>query len=122
MLNDKRKALRRPLRYSAWMALDNDKLHSCVLSDVSETGARLDVKDPSAVPDQFVLLLSGSGSARRNCRVVWRTPTHVGVAFAKRLTDMTDVRTAPKAEVEANTETTKDAAEPAKPVEPAESA
>ena len=57
MRNEKRKSRRRPLRYSAWMALDNDKLHGCVLSDISDTGARLDVEETNAVPDRFMLLL-----------------------------------------------------------------
>jgi len=64
MRNDKRKSRRQPLRYSAWMALDNDKLHSCVLSDISDTGARLDVEETNAVPDRFMLFLSGTGAAQ----------------------------------------------------------
>ena len=81
------KSRRRPLRYSAWMALDNDKLHGCVLSDISDSGARLDVEDSEILPDRFMLLLSGTGSARRNCRVIWRAPAQVGVAFEQRLSD-----------------------------------
>ena len=45
MQKDKRKSRRQPLRYGAWMALDNEKLHGCVLSDISDTGARLDVEE-----------------------------------------------------------------------------
>jgi hypothetical protein len=96
MHNDKRKARRRPLRYSAWMALDNDKLHGCVLSDISDTGARLDVEDAKALPDLFMLLLSGTGSARRSCRVIWRSPGQVGVAFERRLTDAAAAPLVPK--------------------------
>lgn len=87
MHNDKRKSRRRPIRYSAWMTLENEKLHGCVLSDVSDTGARLDIEDSTAVPDRFMLLLSGTGSARRNCRVIWRQPGQIGVAFERRLSD-----------------------------------
>jgi len=123
MRNDKRKSRRRPLRYSAWMALDNEKLHGCVLSDVSDTGARLDVEDSAAVPEHFMLLLSGTGSARRSCRVVWRQPGHVGVAFERRLsdpaavtseakTDTAAVPLAPKADADTKTDN-KSAKEPA---------
>ena len=65
MNKDQRKTRRRPIRYSAWMALDSDKLHGCVLSDISDTGARIDVEDAASLPDRFMLLLSGTGSARR---------------------------------------------------------
>ncbi len=111
MRNDKRKSRRRPLKYSAWMALDNDKLHGCVLSDISDTGARLDVDDAKALPERFMLLLSGTGSARRSCRVIWRTEGQVGVAFERRLTDPAAVAPAAKPEEHVK-------AEPA-PAEPA---
>jgi hypothetical protein len=97
MRNDKRKSRRQPLRYSAWMAIDNEKLRGCMLSDISETGARIDVDDTAAVPDHFILQLAGGGSARRNCRVVWRTPKQIGVAFAKHLDDPADATLAPEA-------------------------
>jgi hypothetical protein len=69
------------------MAFDNEKLHGCVLSDISDTGARLDVEDVNVVPERFMLLLSGTGSARRSCRVIWRGDAQIGVAFEKSLTD-----------------------------------
>ena len=85
MLKDKRKSQRRSVRYTAWMAREGDALHGCALSDISETGARIDVEDSEKTPDQFVLLLSGNGKARRKCRVVWRKPRQIGVKFEKRL-------------------------------------
>ena len=69
------------MRYSAWLALDGDQLHGCALHDISDTGARIDVEDAEAVPDRFVLVLSGNGSPRRQCRVVWRQPNQIGVTF-----------------------------------------
>lgn len=97
MNKDQRKTRRRPIRYSAWMALDSDKLHGCVLSDISDTGARIDVEDAASLPDRFMLLLSGTGSARRRCRVVWRAPAQVGVAFERRLSDTGATTLAPRA-------------------------
>jgi hypothetical protein len=81
MFNDQRKSRRRPISYAAWIALESGQMHGCVLSDVSETGARIAVEDSKTVPDRFVLLLSGNGSARRPCNVVWREPHQVGVRF-----------------------------------------
>ena len=85
MLKDKRKAPRRLMRYSAWIAIAPKKLHVCVLSDMSESGARIDIDDPNIVPDRFPLFLSRNGTARRVCTVVWRKPKQVGVTFATRL-------------------------------------
>src|SRR5689334_22315234 len=85
MLNDKRRSPRRPMRYSAWIALPDKKLHGCALSDISDSGARIDIDDSEIVPDRFPLFLSGNGAARRVCTVVWRKPKQIGVAFTTRL-------------------------------------
>jgi len=119
MNSDKRKARRRPLRYSAWVALENDKLHGCVLSDISDRGARLDVDDANALPDEFMLLLSGTGSARRRCRVVWRAPGQIGVAFERRLSDPA-VAPPPKPVANAVAPAAPEAQAPVAKVEPAE--
>jgi len=85
MIKNKRKSLRRQIRYTAWLVLDGDQLHGCVLSDASDSGARIEIEDSKIVPDAFMLLLTGNGSARRKCRVVWRKPQQVGVKFEQRL-------------------------------------
>jgi hypothetical protein len=85
MVKDKRKSVRRPIRYSAWVALEGEQLHGCVMSDISDCGARLDIDDTKPIPDQFLLFLSTNGAARRKCRVVWRKPRQIGVSFEGRL-------------------------------------
>jgi hypothetical protein len=80
-MKDKRKAPRRPMRYTAWIVLAPGKLHGCVVADISDTGGRLDVENAEAVPDTFMLWLSSNGSAQRKCRVIWREKRQVGVAF-----------------------------------------
>jgi hypothetical protein len=105
MLKDKRKSRRRPIRYTAWLMLEADRLHGCVLSDVSDTGARIDVEDSKTIPDCFLLLLAGNGSAQRKCRVVWRKPRQVGVTFERRLADGAKATLVPK--LNANTDAAK---------------
>lgn len=83
MINDKRKAVRRPIRYTAWIALDGKELHGCVLSDVSESGARIDIDDSKKIPDDFTLWLASNGSARRKCHVVRRSGRQIGVTFER---------------------------------------
>ncbi len=73
------------MRYTAWLMLKPGERHGCALSDMSDTGARIDVEDSKTVPDLFLLLLSGNGKAKRMCRVVWRKPRQVGVKFERRL-------------------------------------
>lgn len=73
------------MRYGAVLILEGDAQRDCVLSDISDTGARIDVETADELPDCFTLLLSGNGAPRRKCRVVWRQPTQVGVNFDGRL-------------------------------------
>jgi hypothetical protein len=53
----------------------------CLVTDISEGGARL-YAEGIVVPDQFVLLLTGSQVVRHECRVVWRLGNEIGVEFA----------------------------------------
>ncbi len=73
------------MRYDAHLIVEGNAPRGCVLSDISDNGARIDVETVDELPDRFTLLLSGNGSPRRNCRVVWRQPTQVGVDFGRRL-------------------------------------
>ena len=53
---------------------------SCLVTDISETGARL--HSESDMPGDFVLEVSGEGfSAKHECRVVWRLGHELGVEF-----------------------------------------
>jgi hypothetical protein len=87
MAKEKRIAKRQPLRYGAWIALGPEKLRPCLVSDISQSGARLDVGSSNDAPDVFVLMLSKNGAARRFCAVMWRRGTEMGVKFARTLAD-----------------------------------
>lgn len=97
MMRDKRKALRRQLRYTAWISLGPKEKQGCTVADVSESGARLGVEDSDAIPDQFVLLLAANGSAQRKCRVIWRAGEEIGVEFEKAAAPAAKPRTGRKA-------------------------
>ncbi|MEZ5817381.1 MAG: response regulator [Hyphomicrobiaceae bacterium] len=62
----------------------------CVVRDISEGGARLQVAQSSAVPDTFELIVELDG-LEVSCLVVWRKLQEVGVGFVGELR-----RTAPK--------------------------
>lgn len=53
----------------------------CVIRDVSETGARLELAGDLALPDQFDLHIDKKNATRRAI-VKWRRAREVGVAFA----------------------------------------
>jgi hypothetical protein len=71
------------MRYAVWVQGPQGNNLPCSMSDVSHTGARIDVDAGDEVPDRFVLLLSESGQPRRLCRVVWRSETQIGVHFER---------------------------------------
>lgn len=95
MIKEKRSARRQPLRYTARVAVTADKRLGCVISDVSDTGARIDVQDSKTIPDYFVLMLSSNGAARRIYRVVWRKLTQMGVKFERSLAAAANAMLAP---------------------------
>ncbi len=77
-----RKKKRRYISHGARIVLANGSLlENCRIIDISGTGARLEIKNLEAVPDQFVLLLSYDGRLRRQCSVVWRSETAIGIEF-----------------------------------------
>lgn len=52
-----------------------------MIYDISDTGARLTVADEQQIPDNFILLLSRDGGARRICKTAWRSGFNVGIKF-----------------------------------------
>lgn len=82
MGSEYRKSTRRYVHHGARMiCTDGSVLGTCVMADLSATGARLQVQQPAALPDEFILLLSHTGQLRRKCSVTWRAETEVGVKF-----------------------------------------
>ncbi|MGN6572285.1 MAG: PilZ domain-containing protein [Pseudolabrys sp.] len=52
----------------------------CIIRNMSETGAALEVESPVGIPDEFTLLIKPE-YVKRNCRVAWRSAKRIGVAF-----------------------------------------
>jgi hypothetical protein len=77
-----RKKKRRHFHFNARAVADEKgTLLPCSIIDISESGARLLFETDIALPERFLLVLTASGDIRRQCRVVWREGTTVGVAF-----------------------------------------
>jgi hypothetical protein len=73
---DLRKSLRHEVHYPAHLDLDGaSALFNCVICDISANGAKLTVRAPDQLPDEFTLLF------RRRCRVVRQFDGQIGVQF-----------------------------------------
>ena len=53
----------------------------CLIRNISNTGACLELADPVLVPDNFTLVIKPE-CLRRNCTVAWRSTDKIGVRFA----------------------------------------
>ena len=84
MNENKRKHVRRSLSYPARIDTgDGSPPRECLLNDASEEGAQIAVAAPKELPDSFTLILGFDGTARRRCRVMWRSETRIGVKFIR---------------------------------------
>ena len=54
----------------------------CTIKNWSKAGAALDVASPIGVPEQFTLI--GHDDRKLACRIIWRSPARIGVAFVGR--------------------------------------
>jgi hypothetical protein len=73
---DRRRSERHDVQYLAQIdAGSGASPRSCIISDLSNGGARLTVSPQGEVPEEFTLLF------RRRCRVVRRSDGQIGVQF-----------------------------------------
>jgi hypothetical protein len=52
----------------------------CLIRNMSETGACLEVTSPFGIPDNFTLLIRPE-IIKRSCQVAWREAKRIGVRF-----------------------------------------
>jgi PilZ domain len=52
----------------------------CMVRNMSNTGAALDVSSPIGIPEHFTLVFPADG-LHMPCHVVWRKEKRIGVAF-----------------------------------------
>jgi hypothetical protein len=73
-------ARRRVLKAGVVAYNDRHVTLSCVVRDISATGARVRVEGSVSAPDTFELLIDADGF-EVNCQVVWRKDSEAGVRF-----------------------------------------
>jgi hypothetical protein len=77
-LRDRRQSPRYDVQYLAQIDVgDNSAPLSCIICDISNSGAKLTIGTQHEVPDEFILLF------RRRCRVMRRSDGQVGVRFVQ---------------------------------------
>jgi hypothetical protein len=84
MAANRRGSIRRAIGYGAKIvATDGSWDRDCRVLDVSDSGAKLAVDQPRALPRDFFLALSTHGKAARRCHVVWTADREIGVKFER---------------------------------------
>ncbi|HYB08382.1 MAG TPA: hypothetical protein VEJ16_01780 [Alphaproteobacteria bacterium] len=75
----RREKRERTLRHGKIIYSGNSCMMDCLVLDLTEGGARIKPADIMICPEEFVLKIQYS--ALRNCEVVWRKNTELGVRF-----------------------------------------
>ena len=83
MLTDKRKKPRRAMHYPALVMAGDSVARTCLLADISESGARLKTPAGDPLPDSFMLQLGDDRAPHRQCHVVWRQDGELGIRFER---------------------------------------
>jgi hypothetical protein len=79
-MTEKRNAPRQRLLKGGRIAFNNGRsTFDCIVRNLSEQGARLQVASVVGIPDNFDLLMPDA--PKRACQVVWRKTKEMGVAF-----------------------------------------
>jgi hypothetical protein len=70
---------------------DRNMARPCILSNFSNTGAKITGVRAGTIPDEFMLRITGGRGRIRKCRVLWRSDDTVGVEFTDDVTLDSDV-------------------------------
>jgi hypothetical protein len=76
---EKRAAPRRPVLMSGAIEFAGS-LINCLISNISISGAAIEVTSPHDIPERFNLVFKADGT-QIPCHVVWRQEDRIGVAF-----------------------------------------
>jgi hypothetical protein len=82
MSSDRRKIIRRAVRYPARVDLGNGAdLLNCTLVDASDEGVQVVTAEPVEWPKQIILVLGYGENGKRRCRVAWQSGRRAGLEF-----------------------------------------
>ena len=78
-MENRRVAVRQRVLKAATIEFNGGGL-SCMVRNMSNRGAALDVISPIGIPEHFTLVLNADG-LHMPCHVVWRKEKRIGIAF-----------------------------------------
>ena len=76
---EKRATPRKPVLMSGAIEFAGSTIN-CLISNMSISGAALEVSNPHDIPERFNLFFKTDGT-RIPCHVIWRQDERIGVAF-----------------------------------------
>jgi hypothetical protein len=80
----KKREARKSLSQPGWITLEGGfAARPCVVQDMSSTGAKITIEDPNVLPAKLRLAFARDARTGRNCEVVWRRGSSVGVRFVR---------------------------------------
>jgi len=77
---EKRTTPRSRILKSGTISFDRAAGIDCVVRNISDEGACLEVTSPLGIPDEFTLVIK-SDNLLRTCQIVWRSARRIGVRF-----------------------------------------
>lgn len=77
--NNRRSARKRTLK-SGTIVFNGAAGIDCLVRNVSDTGACLEIESPVGIPNSFTLVIK-TDNVKRPCQVAWRAARRMGVRF-----------------------------------------
>ncbi|MGZ5876386.1 MAG: PilZ domain-containing protein [Bradyrhizobium sp.] len=62
------------------LAFNGGGAMDCIVRNLSQTGARIEIASPVGVPEVFTLVIE-SDHFKRRCHAIWSSERRIGVAF-----------------------------------------
>ena len=79
-MQERRKSARSRVLKDAKLVVGNSSVIDCVVRNVTNAGARVQIANTIELPEAFGLTFDG-GYTVRPCRIAWRTLTETGLEF-----------------------------------------
>ena len=80
MAEDRRRDQRHRAFKGASISFDRAAGIDCIVRNISDGGAMLEIASPVGIPNDFTLVIKPE-YLKRKCRVVWRSAKKIGVRF-----------------------------------------
>jgi PilZ domain len=81
-MNERRAVFRRRTYKSGTITFGGCLNIECLVRNISDDGACLEVNSPASIPDDFNLVIRPD-NIFRTCQVAWRAPDKIGVHFVR---------------------------------------